>query len=145
VILQNVFIVFSQRKIYIDTWHIVFTPYTLKFNKSKRSLIVVYGGGMGLMDLRKFSWIHELLQVAQVLFPLPIFLIYNCPVSPVSIWNIVLVVLWCHRMVVDALPLRDSNVSPKQKNSGRVRSRGTLPSSQHFGRVEGRARVPRCD
>jgi hypothetical protein len=64
----------SQRKIYIDTWHIVFTPYTLEYNKSKWSLIVVYvgGRGMGLMDLRKISWIHELLQVAQVLFPLPI-------------------------------------------------------------------------
>jgi hypothetical protein len=73
-IYKNVFIVPSQRRIYIDTWQIVFTPYTLEYNNSKWSLIVVCvaegrggeggEGGMGLMDLRKFSWIDELLQVA---------------------------------------------------------------------------------
>ncbi len=43
-ILQNVFIVPSQKRIYIDTWHIVFMPYTLEYNKCKWSLIVVWGG-----------------------------------------------------------------------------------------------------
>jgi hypothetical protein len=31
------------------------------------------------------------------------------------------------------------------ENSGRIRSRGTLPGSQHFRGVEGHARAPRWD
>ncbi len=33
----------------------------------------------------------------------------------------------------------------KRENNGRAKSRGTLPSSQHFRGVEGHARAPRWD
>jgi len=54
--------------------------------------------------------------------------------------------LWWYRpFMMHSQLLEGFRCESQTKNNGRIRSRGTLPSSQHFGGVEGCAGAPKRD